>query len=93
MATLLDPYRTGDPCLSVENPLAQRRPGPHHLGSLPQLRALGLDRAKQTLPRFIEGLGALRLQVGRQLFEIDSRFSKIVQNSFAVSSVARKSSG
>jgi hypothetical protein len=42
-----------------------------------QLLALGPDRTEQVLPRFIEGLGAVRLQVGRQLFEINSRFSKI----------------
>jgi hypothetical protein len=39
--------------------------------------ALGLDRPEQLLPRFIEGLGALRLQVGRRQFEINSGLSKI----------------
>jgi hypothetical protein len=52
-----------------------------------------LDRAEQVLPRFIEGLCALQLQVCGQMFEIDSRFSKVVQNSFALSSIARESSG
>jgi len=58
-----------------------------------QLPALSLDCTKQVLPRSIKGLCALRLQIGRQLFEIDSRFSKVVQNRFAVSSIARKGSG
>ena len=58
-----------------------------------QIFALGLDGTEQVLPRFIEGFGTLGLQVGRQLFEIDSRLSKIVQNGFTVSSIARKSSG
>ena len=35
----------------------------------------------------------MRLQVGRQMFEINSGLSKIVQNSLAVSSVSRKSFG
>jgi len=35
-----------------------------------QFLSLGFDRAEQVLPRFIEGLGAQRLQIGRQLFEI-----------------------
>jgi hypothetical protein len=64
----------------------------HRSGSVLQFLALGLDRAEQVLPRFIVGLGALRLQVGRQLFEIDSCLLKVVQNDFAVPSIARKSS-
>jgi len=58
-----------------------------------QLPALSLGCTERVLPRCIEGLGALRLQGGRQLFEIDSRFSKVVQSRFAFSSIARKSSG
>jgi len=44
-------------------------PEAHHLRGLTQLFALGLDRTEQVLPRFIEGLGALRFQVGRQLIK------------------------
>ena len=51
---------------------------PRRLGDILQLLALGLDRTEQVLPRFIEGLGALRLQVGCQFFEINPRLSKAV---------------
>jgi len=85
--------RKPDLCPSVENRVAQMPARPSPLRKRFATPCLGLDCTEQVLPRFIEGLGTLRLQVGRQLFEINSRFSKIVQNSFAVSSVSRKSSG
>ena len=58
-----------------------------------QLLTLGLYSSKQVLPGFIEGLRALGLKVGRQFFEIDSGFSKIRQDRFAVASVPGHSSG
>jgi len=48
-----------------------------------RLLSLGLD----VLPRVIEGLGDLKLQVSRQLFQISSCLSQIGENRFAVSSI------
>ena len=53
------------------------------MGSVLRLLSLGLD----VLPRVIEGLGDLKLQVSRQLFQISSCLSQIGENRFAVSSI------
>jgi hypothetical protein len=42
-----------------------------------QFFALGLDWAEQVLARFIEGLGALRLQIGCQLLKSIPAFRKL----------------
>jgi hypothetical protein len=45
---------------------------------VPHFLALALDRGEQVLPRFVEGLGALRFEISCQFFEINSRRSKTV---------------
>jgi hypothetical protein len=43
-----------------------------------QFLTLGFDHAEQVLPRFIEGLSALRVQIGSQFFKINPNRSKTV---------------
>src|SRR5215469_9378193 len=54
---------------------------------------LNLNGVEQLLPRFVEGLGALRLEVRGKFVEIDSCLPEICQNRLAVSAISRKRPG
>src|SRR6185437_13959282 len=72
---------------------SRRPPCSRTLASALQDFAFILYRVEQLLPRFVKGLGALRLEICSKLVEIDSCLSKSCQNGFAVSSISRKRTG
>jgi hypothetical protein len=84
MVTVIGPLSDPRPLPCKPLPFSRRSAGsnagqsPHRLGRVPHFLALALDRGEQVLPRFVEGLGALRFEISCQFFEINSRRSKTV---------------
>src|SRR5580700_4967235 len=84
--------RATSPCFGILSDAATS----HDLALLTAVRllqrfALGLDCAHQILPRVDEGLGPLSLQIGAQLFHVDSDPSKLGQHLFAIRAVTGNS--